>query len=464
MSDPKLTGENATAVEEVRDELKRLGDNHKEAVDQLNTAWEAFKKEHTEALEKGTEGLGDVQEKLDKHISEIVTRVEDMQAKSTERIDQLETKMLRPTMGGNPIDLKNYEKDMAAAMEWKALEFSSKGVKFNEEKLEAEANIDELKAYEKIFNKYFRHGDRMLSVDEMKALSVGSDADGGYFVRPQLSNRIIERMYELSPVRALASVERISTDALDVPAETDTATAGWTSEQATRTETTAPKIGMITITAQEMYAMPAATQKLLEDSFVNIDSWVTKHVSKRMARLEGTALILGDGVGKPRGLVTYPAWAAAGVYEYGKLEQVNTGATGGATYPGLLNIQAALMEAFRGNATWLWNRKFLAAVLQIQDGASRYIFVPQVFATGLIVPSVLGHPFRLCPDLVDPTSNSLSLVFGDIREGYQIADRIGISVLRDPFTAKPFVLFYTRMRVGGAVVDFESIKIGKCAT
>lgn len=291
---------------------------------------------------------------------------------------------------------------------------------------------------------------------ERKALSVGSDREGGYAVPAQLSATIIKTIRESSPIRSLAAVETIATDSLELLVDKDEAGVGWVSETGTRAETTAPELAKIIIPVHEMYAEPRATQKLIDDASIDIEAWLAEKAAERFARLEATAFVNGNGVGQPRGFLTYAAGTA-----WGQVEQVNSGSAGAVTADGLINLQGALIAEYGANATWVMNRLVLRDVRKLKDSQNQYLWQPGL---GENTPeSLLGRPIVKATDMPVAAANSLSVAFGDFRRAYQVVDRTGIRVLRDPFTAKPYVKFYTTKRVGGDVVNFDAIKIQKLA-
>ncbi len=305
------------------------------------------------------------------------------------------------------------------------------------------------------FGNYLRSKDDR-SID-VKALNVGSDPDGGYWVPTAQSNRIITQVFETSPMRQLATVENISTDALEMPTDFGEFGYGWVGEQEDRPETTTSQTGVMRIPVHEMYAMPKATQKLLEDAAIDVEGWMARKVSVRFGRVEATAHILGDGVKKPRGILTY----AAGTTLPGTVEQVNSGNATALTTDGFIKTMIALKEPYAGNAQWLMRRATVGAVMLLKDGDGQYIWRAGLEAGR---PSILlGYAVRQAADMPAVAGNALSVAFGNFREAYTIVDRLGITTLRDPYTAKPFVLFYTRRRTGGDVVNFEAFKIMKVA-
>ena len=319
-------------------------------------------------------------------------------------------------------------------------------------------NAAGMDAYKAAFDKFLRKGEEVMGVDERKALSVGSDPDGGYVVNPDLSGRIVMRVFESSPMRAYASIQVISSDALEGLFDLNEASSGWVGETDSRAETNTPQLGKWRIPVYELYAKPKATQKLLDDASINMEAWLASKVAEKFARDEANAFVVGNGVNKPRGFLTY----TSGTTLPGTIEQFPTGASAAlASAPdggdALINALYGLKQQYRANATWFMNRATTRLVRRAKDSDGAYIWSPGIQAGQ--PATLLGYPVAAFEDMPDPASNSLSIAVGDMREAYQIVDRLGIRTLRDPYSAKPYVEFYTTKRVGGDVVNFEAIKL-----
>jgi len=313
-------------------------------------------------------------------------------------------------------------------------------------------------AYKAAFDKFLRKGEEVMNVDERKALSVGSDPDGGYVVNPDLSGRIVMKVFESSPMRAYASIQVISSDALEGLFDLNEASSGWVGEEDSRAETNTPQLGKWRIPVHELYAKPKATQKLLDDGSINMEAWLASKVAEKFARDEANAFVVGNGVNKPRGFLTY----TAGTTLPGTIEQFPTGASAAlASAPdggdALINALYGLKQQYRANATWFMNRATTRLVRRAKDSDGAYIWSPGIQAGQ--PATLLGYPVAAFEDMPDPAASSLSIAVGDMREAYQIVDRLGIRTLRDPYSAKPYVEFYTTKRVGGDVVNFEAIKL-----
>lgn len=313
----------------------------------------------------------------------------------------------------------------------------------------------------KAFGKYLRSGDDgELKSLQSKAMSVGSDPDGGYLVLPTQSSRMIERLFDTSPMRAVATVETISTDSLEMFNDVTELAASWTSEQGTRSNTNTSTLGKYNIPVHEVYASPKATQKLIDDSSINIESWLLGKVNKVFTRKENDAFINGNGVGKPRGFLTYTnSTGGDSTRTWGEIQYVPSGTSAVVEPDSLFDLMYALKSEYRPGASWLAPRALINSIRKKKTGTGDYIWQPALTAGE--PDRLLGFPLMYAEDMPVAGASSLSVAFGNFREAYTIVDRQGIKVLRDPFTDKPNVIFYSTKRVGGAVVNFDAIKLLK---
>ena len=268
-------------------------------------------------------------------------------------------------------------------------------------------------------------------------------------------------------MRQLATVQTISTDKLEGIVDNGEADAGWVSELGTRSDTSTPQVGKYEIQSHEMYAMPKASQKILDDAATNVEGWLADKVAAKFARVEGTGFTTGTGVGQPRGLFSY-ATAATGddSRAWGTFEHVVTGANG--TFhtdkaDPLQTLLGTFKDQYLQNATWLMRREVRTDIRKMKEATSdRYLWEPSL---QMGQPDrLLGYPARVDQYVPAIATGSLSLAFGDIAEAYTIVDRMGIRTLRDPFTAKPYVVFYSTKRTGGGAVNFEAVKFLKFST
>lgn len=389
-------------------------------VDELGHSWEEFKKLNDRRLaEIERKGVAD------SLTLEQINKINNVLDAHKSKLDNIETAFNRPSFGGE----------------------------YNEK-----ATSENILEHKKAFINYVRRGvEGDLSYLEQKALSVGTDADGGYLVTPQVSENMTRKIFETSPLRQLASVATISSDSLEIIEDNEEAGAAWAaSEVAAVTESTTPQIGKITIDAYELVAQPKATQKLIDDASVDIEAWLTQKLAEVFSRRENTAFITGDGTAKPKGILAYAAGTGAN-----QIEQLNSGTSAVVTADSLIRLFYALKDEYARNATFLMNRSTAQAVRLLKDTTNQYIWNPGLAAG--TPDTLMGVPVALASDMPVPAANALSVAVGDFRRAYQIVDRTGVRILRDPYTEKPFVKFYSTKRVGGQVINFEALKILKLA-
>ena len=321
------------------------------------------------------------------------------------------------------------------------------------------ARSEHAKAFEKFFRKGVDAGLRDLEVQAN--LSTLSDPDGGFLV-PEENESAIDRVAQtLSAMRRLANVRSIGTDTYKKLVNQGGAGAGWVGEKGARSETDGPTLKEIAINTKELYAMPAATQTLLDDSRVNIANWLAEEVSIEFAEQEGSAFISGNGVEKPKGILDYTTVANAS-YAWGKIGYIASAEAAAFTNPDkLIDLQHALKPVYRNGAAFLMNDAVFAHIRKFRDGEGRYIWRPGLEPGA--PNTLLGKPVEIDDNMPDIAANSYSVAFANFKRAYLIVDRVGIRVLRDPYTSKPYVLFYTTKRVGGGITMYEAIKLLKVA-
>ncbi len=316
------------------------------------------------------------------------------------------------------------------------------------------------------FDSYMRRGESTgLRQLEEKALSAGTDANGGYLVPDEIEAGVMRALREGSPIRAISGIRQVSSNTYKKPFAITGAATGWVAETATRNQTTTPTLYELAFPTMELYAMPAATPTLLEDAAVNIDEWVAEEVRTAFAEQENLAFVSGDGNNMPRGFLDYDKVAEAS-WAWEKIGYLITGES--AAFPTddpadlLIDLVYTLKSSYRSNAHWVMNRSTQAEIRKIKDGDGNYIWRPgdQVGEK----PTLMGYPVAETEDMPSIGADSHSVAFGDFGRGYLVVDRLGIRILRDPFSAKPYVLFYTTKRVGGGVQDFNAIKLLKFGT
>ena len=387
-------------------------------VNSLGNAWENFKQVNDARLRE-VERKGNA----DPLYMEQLSRISNVLDNQKSRMNQLETAAMRP------------EKEITHAMK--------------------SENPSE---YTKAFKSYLRKGaTSQLEGAEMKALSVGTAADGGYLVTPKLSETIAKIVFESSPMRQICGIEQISTDSLDIIVDNSAMAAGWTTETGTVSDTTTATIHKESIATFELYAQPKATQKLIDDSAIDIEAWIAEKVAEIFSRTENTAFIGGNGTSQPKGILSYTAGTT-----WGTIQQINSGTSAAVTVDGLINLYYSLADEYARASTFVMNRATVQAVRLLKDATSgQYLWQPSLAAGS--PDTLLGLPVMQASDMPVAAANSLSVALGDFKRGYKIVDRIGVRILRDPFTEKPFVKFYTTKRVGGEVVDTNAIKLLKLA-
>lgn len=327
--------------------------------------------------------------------------------------------------------------------------------------LQGRRNHNEAKS---AWSSFIRTGDAQgLASLEGKSLS-STDGEGGYIAPPETESRIDQALTESSPFRSIASVRRIGAGLFKKPVSSSGAASGWAGETEARIETQAPQLELLDFPAGELYAMPAATQALLDDGVADVDQWLADEVRDVFAAQETAAFVNGDGVNKPRGLLDYTQ-AANGSQSFGEIGTVSTGTAGafdaGSPVDALLDLIYAGKSRYRAGSSFVMNRRTVNEIRKFKDADGNYIWQP---ATEAGQPStLLGYPLVEAEDMPDVSSGDAAIAFGDFRRGYLIVDRQGVRVLRDPYSAKPYVLFYTTKRVGGGVQDFDAIKLLKAA-
>ena len=398
----------------------------RDGVDELRGLFEEFKSANDERLAKLERGRGDVvlEQKVDR-----INAALDAQHR---RLDEVVLKQARPAIEGG----RRPDEVATIAREHKSA-----------------------------FHTYVRSGDTEgLRAIETKAMTIGSNPDGGHLVPVELEQAIGARLAMISPIRSISGVREISGSVYKKPFLITGPATGWVGETGARTQTASPSLDALSFPAMELYAMPAATSTLLDDAAVDLDAWLAGEIDQVFAEQEGMAFVSGDGVNKPKGFLSYTNVANAS-WSWGNIGYVASGAAGSfaASNPSdtLIDLIYALRAGYRQNASFVMNRRTQASVRKFKDSTGTYLWQPPATASGRA--SLIGFPLADTEDMPDVAANSLSIAFGDFRRGYLIVDRQGVRVLRDPYSAKPYVLFYTTKRVGGGVQDFDAIKLMKFA-
>ncbi len=286
-----------------------------------------------------------------------------------------------------------------------------------------------------------------------KAMGTFEGQDGGYAVVPEFDRAIIQVIRETSPIRPYAEVISVGTDRIEEPYEGSDFTSGWIGEEADRPETDSGTLKMVAWDVHEQYAMPAITQKLLDDAYFDVEGYVTQKLANLFARTENTAFVSGNGVGKPRGFLTYDSGTS-----FNQIEQVNSGSAGVVTYNGLIDLVFALKDGYLPGSVFMMKRSIVKEIRKLVDGDGRTLWTPPFAGTPA---SMMEFPVVRADDMPAAASASLSIAFGNFREAYRIVDRIGTRILRDPYTKKGYIRIYTTKRVGGGCKNFEALKLQK---
>jgi HK97 family phage major capsid protein len=394
-----------------------------------HTPFEALHKAFNAFQETNDQRLREIEKRgsSDILLEEKLTRLDDALHHTQKRLDTLALSAKRPPLGGN-----THEGETPLHTEHKSA-----------------------------FDLYVRSGENTgLKHLETKALSVSSGPDGGYLAPASMERDVLERLRAISPVRGIATVRTVSVGTYKRAATAGVPISGWVGETAARPETNAATLSELSFPAMELYAMPAATQSLLDDAIVSIEKWLVDEIETVFAEQESNAFIVGNGVNKPRGFLDYPKIANTS-WSWGNVGTIKTGTAG--SFPAdnpsdvLIDLIYALKSGYRQNGAFIMNRKTQSLIRKFKDDNGAYLWQPP--ASLGQAATLMAFPVVEAEDMPDIAANSHSVAFGDFRRGYLIVDRAGVRVLRDPYSAKPYVMFYTTKRVGGGIQDFDAIKL-----
>jgi HK97 family phage major capsid protein len=398
---------------------------------ELQTTFEAFKAERTKELNDINKKLGDVVQ------TEKVDRINNEISELQKSLDEVNASLSALKVGGG-----------------------------------GGSEIDPAKAeHSAAFDQFFRKGaENGLKDLEVKAkLTTQSDPDGGYLVPEETEAGIDRVLGTVSAVRSISRVIQVSTDHYKKLVNMGGAASGWVGEEDGRPETSTPTLREILINSGELYANPAATQRSLDDAAFDVAAWLADEVSIEFAEQEGEAFVIGNGVNKPRGILSYDMVANSS-YAWGKLGFVVSGKADGFLAPtssvnpadAMIDLNGALKQGYRSNASWLMSDKTETVVRKFKAADGTFLWAPPTAVRD--VSTILGKPVVTDDNMPDVGADKFPIAFGDFKRGYLITDRLGVRVLRDPYTSKPNVLFYTTKRVGGGVVNFEALKFLKIST
>lgn len=382
----------------------------------LQKAFADFKAEHTEQIEEVRRGFADVVK------AEKVDRINDEVGKLQAALEQTATDIAALRLGGGT--------------------GAAPGL--------ADAE------YTDAFRAHFRRG------DVRAALNKGEDDEGGYLAPVEWDRTITDRLIQVSPMRAISSVMTISTAGFSKLFNARGATSGWVGEDDARPETGTPTFGALAYRPGEIYANPAATQAMLDDAAVNLESWLAAEVETEFAYQEGLAFLTGNGTSKPAGVLTYAAGGAnAAVHPWGAIPEETAAAVAAVTSDELVDVVYSLPSEYTAGARWVMNRNTQAAIRKLKDGDGNYLWQPSYQAGQ--PATLLMYAITEMAGMPDMAAGALPIAFGDFRRGYLIVDRTGVRVLRDPYTRKPYVHFYTTKRVGGGLLNPDVLRLLRMA-
>ena len=379
----------------------------------LGTDFEAFKQTLTEKDKEIAAKFDDVvtTEKLDK----INASVSELQA----AVDQANAKLAAAAMGGADRPVKDEE-------------------------------------YSKAFKAHFKRG------DVQAALNKGADDEGGYLAPVEWDRTIIDRLVEVSPMRQISAQQTISTAGFKKLVSLGGTASGWVGETAARPQTATGTFGPVDFTTGELYANPVATQQMLDDAAVDLEAWLAMEIETEFSLQEGLAFVAGNGVNKPRGFLTYAVGgSAAAVHPKGAIPTKVAASATAVTEDELLDLIYDLPQVYTANARFVANRSSIGGIRKLRDADGRQLWQPSSAAGE--PATLLNYPLTEMPGMPDLAAGALPIAFGDFQRGYLVVDRTGVRVLRDPYTNKPYVMFYTTKRVGGGVLDPTVLRILKMA-
>jgi HK97 family phage major capsid protein len=324
---------------------------------------------------------------------------------------------------------------------------------------------DELeKEYRTKFANFLRHDSKHeLEQLQTKLLNTVSDPDGGFTVPKAMADTIITRVFETSPMRSLATVMTIGTKSIEIPIDDGEFSCMWAHELDTYQNTNNSQFGKLEIPVFDLYAMPSATNSMIEDSALNLEAWISGKVADKFSRVQNTSFVSGTGVGQPSGFLTKANYTVAGAYERGKIEQITSGSSGVITADSMISLQTSLKEPYQANAVFALKRSSFANVRKLKDTTNQYLLGMGINSSNTQEMQICGKPVVFMDDMPAVGADALAVAYGDFRQGYAIVDRLGITTIRDIYSSKGRVVWNVRTRVGGDVLNGEAIKLLKLA-
>jgi HK97 family phage major capsid protein len=299
-------------------------------------------------------------------------------------------------------------------------------------------------------------------------LQISVDAQGGYSLPEELRREIIKLEKEISPLRGAVSVASASTTDVKQLVSVGDAASGWVGETSSRPQTDSPELAQRTATFGEVYARPRIYQHMLEDSFFNVESWLTNEVARQFSEVEGQAFLSGNGSNKPVGILngldlsaSAPASDILGTYEV-----INSGVDGAlaATDSGIIDflrsVVLSVKTGYLAGSKWMMNRATHDALVNLKNADGEYFLQRDI--TTAAASKLFGYDIIINEDMDSvpaSTGDVAPILFGNFGRAYQIVDRVGVSMLRDPYTNPGSVMFYTRKRTGSMVLDASALKV-----
>lgn len=395
-------------------------------LDEVKSDFVQFKETNDQLIE-GKAGKAELEAKLAK-INEAMDANEAILSKAQDRMDALETSQKRSSVD-----------------------------------VESKGDTPEMAEYKAAGAEYFKSGsdsarEKMVSL-EKKALVSNNDPQGGFLTFIDQSGPIAQRIFETSPVRQVARVITTNAQAVTGPIRDNRSTAGWVGETDSRPATDTADIGLYKIVPHEIYANPEVSQTLLEDSMINVEQMVMEDTMQEFGLLENTAFVTGDGIDKPKGFMAYAETPVA-TYARNAIGTRTSGSSGTFDADDLLNLSYDLLSQYRANAAYGMSRSSIGLTRTLKSTDGVYLWQPSLIVGA---PATFnGIPVIEFNDVADVASGAKSVIIADWQRFYMVVDRVGVSTLRDPYSSKPFVQFYSRKRVGGGAISFDSAKILKC--
>lgn len=397
---------------------------------------------------------------LKKLVEDINATFETFKAENDKRIDALEKNQ------GDILNEIKVDKINAALTDMESMKRQLQDIEAaaNRPHLGGDTAVEQAKAEHKQgFINFMRTGEdgNLRDLEVQAKLTTQSDPDGGYITPEEVDSMVSRAEADIVAMRSLALVVPVGSATYKKIHNVGGSTSGWVGEEETRPETGTPSLKALDFPTMEVYAEPHATQGMLDDAAFDVEQWLADEVSIEFAEQEGAAFITGDGVNKPRGILDYPTVANSS-YSWGNLGFITSGqASALNSVDPIIDLVHSLKRGYRNGGAFIMNDLTLAAIRKLKDVAGNYIFQPGL--TAAAPETILNKPVEIDDNMPDIAANAFAVAFGNFRRGYIITDRMGIRVLRDPFTSKPYVKFYTTKRVGGGVANFEAIKLMKIA-